>query len=341
MSSDNTPRPAARAAIDLITAAWHTQAVYAATKLGLPDLIAAGHTVPAAIAREAGADEDAVRRLLRLLLRLDVVDGDETDGYRNTEVGELLRERPGSLRDVSLLYGEEFYRAWGDSIETFRTGRPGFETAYGHSLVDYLSKDTDAAQRFQRAMRAQANNFAFDAVPEHIDFTGDRHVVDIGGGSGQLLARVLGAAPEARGTLIDLEHTIPIARAHLEQTVGADRAELVAGDMFSTPVPRGADTYLLSRVLGDWSQEQCLRLLRTVREAMAPHSRLLILEMVVQDGKAGLLAPLWDLHLMVVNGGHQRSIGEYHRLAEGSGLAVDRSVSLPMETSALVLTPVG
>ncbi|MEU6995009.1 methyltransferase [Streptomyces sp. NPDC046465] len=341
MTPDNTPRPAARAAIDLVTAAWHTQAVYAAVKLGLPDLIAAGHTGPADLARAAGADEDAVRRLLRLLLRLDVVDGDENDGYRNTDVGELLRDQPGSLRDVSLLYGEEFYQAWGHSIETFKTGGTGFEKAYGKSLIGYLREDSDAAERFQRAMKAQANNFAFDAVPQHIDFTADRHVVDIAGGSGQLLARVLGSAPEARGTLLDLEHTLPIARAHLEQSVGTDRTELIAGDMFTTPIPKEADTYLLSRVLGDWSDDDCVRLLRSIREAMAPNSRLLIIELVVQEGKAGLIAPLWDLHLMVVNGGHQRSIGEYRDLVARSGLAIERSVPLPMEASALVLTPAG
>lgn len=61
------------------------------------------------------------------------MDGDENDGYRTTEIGDLLRDRPGSLRDVSLLYGEEFYQAWGNSIETFRTGRTGFEKAYGRS----------------------------------------------------------------------------------------------------------------------------------------------------------------------------------------------------------------
>ncbi|MET7358461.1 methyltransferase [Streptomyces sp. NPDC005562] len=338
MSPDTTPRPAARATIDLITAAWHTQAVYAAAKLGVPDLIAAGHSAPADIARAAGADEDAVRRLLRLLLRLDVVDGDETEGYRNTSVGELLRDRPGSLRDVCLLYGEEFYQAWGDSIETFRTGRTGFEKAYGQSLVGYLREDSDAAKRFQRAMRAQADNFAFDAVPQHVDFSADRHVVDIAGGSGQLLSTVLGSAPGARGTLIDLEHTLPIARAHLEQSVGADRAEVVAGDMFTVPIPQEADTYLLSRVLGDWSDDECVRLLSSIREAMAPHSRLVVIEMVVQDGRAGLLAPLWDLHLMVVNGGHQRSAQEYRELAARSGLSIDRAVQLPMEACAMVLT---
>ncbi|WP_329155400.1 methyltransferase [Streptomyces anulatus] len=340
MSTDIAPG-AARATLDLVTAAWRTQSVYAAAKLGLPDLIAAGHTAAPDLARAAGADEDAVQRLLRLLVRLDVFTWDEDGGYGNTEVGDLLRDRPGSLRDVCLLYGEEFYQAWGHAIETARTGKPGFEVAYGQSLVSYLHDDADAANRFQRVMRAQADNFAFDAVPREIDFSADRHVVDIAGGSGQLLSTVLATAPGARGTLLDLEHTIPIARAHLERTVGCDRVGLVAGDMFTSPLPGEADTYLLSRVLGDWPDDDCVRLLGNVREVMAKHSRLVVIELVVQDGHAGLLAPLWDLHLMVVNGGHQRSFGEYTELAARTGLAVERSVRLPMEATALVLTPAG
>ncbi|MBR8641434.1 hypothetical protein KEF29_24175 [Streptomyces tuirus] len=338
MSPETAP-PASRTAINLITAAWHTQSVYAAAKLGLPDLLAEGHTGVPDLARAAGADEGAVRRLLRLLVRLGVFEEDPDGGYRNTAVGDLLRDRPGSLRDVCLLYGEEFYQAWGHASETFRTGTPGFEKAYGQSLVSYLHDDADAAARFQRAMQAQANNFAFDAVPKEIDFHADRHVVDIAGGSGQLLATVLSAAPEARGTLLDLEHTLPIARAHLERTTGTDRATLVAGDMFTSPLPEGADTYLLSRVLGDWSDDDCVRLLKRVRGAMAEHSRLVVIELVVQDGQDGLLAPLWDLHLMVVNGGHQRTLGEYRALTERSELSVERLVRLPMEATALVLTP--
>ncbi|GCB50879.1 methyltransferase [Streptomyces sp. NL15-2K] len=340
MSTDVTPT-ASRTTLGLITAAWHTQSVYAAVALGLPDLVAAGHTGVQALARAAGADEDGVRRLLRLLVRLGVFEESEDGGYRNTEVGDLLRDRPGSLRDVCLLYGKEFYQAWGHASETFRTGRPGFEEAYGQSLISYLRDDADAAKRFQRAMQAQASNFSFDAVPKEIDFAADRHVVDIAGGSGQLLASVLNAAPGARGTLLDLEHALPIARAHLERAVGDDRAALVAGDMFTSPFPKDADTYLLSRVLGDWPDDDCVRLLRKVRESMAEHSRLLVIELVVQDGGDGLLAPLWDLHLLVVNGGRQRTLGEYRELAARSGLSIERLVPLPMEATALVLTPEG
>jgi SAM-dependent methyltransferase len=45
-------------------------------------------------------------------------------------------------------------------------------------------------------------------------------------------------------------------------------------------VPRGADVYILSHVLHDWSDAEALKILRNCREAIAPGGRLLIVEMV-------------------------------------------------------------
>ncbi|GAA2928848.1 phenazine-1-carboxylate N-methyltransferase PhzM [Streptomyces thioluteus] len=324
---------ASRTTVDLITAAWRTQAVYAAAKLGLPDLVAAGNTDDASLARATGMDEDVVHRLMRLLVLLGVFTSDR--GYAATEVGELLQERPESLRDMCLLYGEEFYSAWGHAEDAFRTGASGFEKVHGQPLIPYLRGNGEAAGRFQRAM--QASNFYFDSIPQEIDFSGDRHIVDIAGGSGQLLSTVLRGAPQARGTLVDLEHTMPIARAHFEQTVGTDRVDLVVADMFSGALPAAADTYLLSRVLGDWEEEPCLRLLANLRSAMSDDSRLIVVERLTRDDGTGLLPALWDLHLYVLNGGRQRTLDSTRDLAARSGLTIERSVELPSENTALIL----
>ncbi|MBH1938894.1 hypothetical protein I5Q34_32330 [Streptomyces sp. AV19] len=329
---------ASRTTVDLITAAWRTQAVYAAARLGLPDLVAAGNTDDASIARATGMDEDVVHRLMRLLVLLGVFEtapGHTAPGYTTTEVGELLRDRPDSLRDMCLLYGEEFYSAWGHAEEAFRTGSSGFEKVYGQPLIPYLRGDSEAAGRFQRAM--QASNFYFDSVPQEIDFSGDRHIVDIAGGSGQLLSTVLRATPRARGTLVDLEHTMPIAKAHFEQTVGTDRVDLVVTDIFTGELPGGADTYLLSRVLGDWEEEPCLRLLANLRSAMSEDSRLIVVERLTRDDGTGLLPALWDLHLYVLNGGRQRTLDSTRDLAARSGLTIEDSVELPSENTALIL----
>lgn len=325
-----------RTVLDMITGAWRTQALHTAVRLEVPDRIAAGTTGPDAIAEQAGADPAGVRRLLRLLADLGVLEHDGRGGYRNTPVSELLRDRPGSLRDMCLLYGDEFYRAWEHAPDVVAgSGAPGFERAYGQPLITYLSKDEEAAARFQRAM--QAGHFFFDRLAEAVDFSGAA-VVDVAGGSGGLLAAVLDRHPDARGLLIDLDHMVPIAQATLKEAIGAGRAEAIAGDVFES-VPSGGDVYLLSRLLGDWDDAACVRLLDNCRRAAPADGRILVLERVVGKGEDPELASLWDLHLLMMNGGGQRTLDQFRGLAGAAGLRVERLLPLPMGNACIELRP--
>lgn len=112
-----TTHSSARAVVDIVTGTWRTQALYAAVALRLPDHIAQGRTTSASLAAKADADPDGIIRLMRLLTALDVFGGDDRTGYELTPVSELLRSRvPGSMRDMCLMYGEEFHRAWGCAV---------------------------------------------------------------------------------------------------------------------------------------------------------------------------------------------------------------------------------
>ena len=327
---------AAHDVVELITGGWRAQAVYTAVRMGLPDHIEAGRTTDAELADAAGVAEEGVHRLMRLLVAMGVFDGDGRAGYRNTDVSAALLDRPESLRDMCLLYGEEFYTAWGHAYEAISTVSAGFEVAYGQPLYAYLGQDADTSDRFQRAMRA--GNLFFDQVPWVFDFAGKK-LVDLGGGNGHLLATILAAVPTATGTLLDREHVAPIARQNLAATVGLDRVEVVGGDMFTT-VPPGGDVYVLCRVLAGWEDDAVVGLFENCRRAMAgPQSRLLILERVVTDDGSTVLPALWDLHLLMTNGGRHRTVERFTAMLNRAGLDVERVAELPMETTALIAAP--
>lgn len=328
---------AAQEAVELITGGWRAQALYTAVKLGIPDHIEAGRTTDSGLAESTGTEEEGVHRLMRLLVAMGVFEGDGQTGYRNTAVSTVLLDHPDSLRDMCLLYGEEFYTAWGHAAEAISTVRSGFEIAYGQPLYAYLAQDEDASERFQRAMKA--GNLFFDHVPEIFDFSGGKKVVDVGGGPGQLLAAILAATPDARGTLIDRAHVVPVARQNLAATVGLDRVELVGGDMFQG-VPSGGDVYLLCRVLAGWDDDDIVGVFENCRRGMADaHSRLLILERLVVDEESTMLPALWDLHLLMTNGGRHRTLERFRSLLERAGLAIERVAELPVETTALIAAP--
>ncbi|MEU6223414.1 methyltransferase [Streptomyces sp. NPDC047042] len=331
---------AARQVVDLITGTWRAQALHAAAALSLPDHIAAGHATVPELADHTGASEDGLARLLRLLAALGVFTGDEEEGYGLTDVGALLvAGGEQSMRDMVLLYGEEFHRAWGAVVPAIRTGASGFEHAFGISLHAYLRDVPDAGPRFLRAMNA--GNVFFPEAAAAFDFTRAHTVVDVAGGSGLLLSAVLRAHPHLTGTVFDLPHMLPVAERHLSATVGAHRYETIAGDVFDK-VPAGNDVYLLSRVLQDWDDERCVTLLANIRAAMADTGRLLVLERVVAtDGTASVLPLLWDMHLLMAAGGRERTLDGYRSVLGAAGLRLESVHSLALETSLLVATPAG
>ncbi|MFE0106919.1 methyltransferase [Streptomyces sp. NPDC059009] len=329
------PAAAARRVIDIITGTWQAQALYAAVAISLPDHIAAGHTGTAELADRSGTDRDALTRLLRLLTAMGVCTGSEEAGYGLTEVGELLRgEHPHAMGDMVRLYGEEFHRAWGSVADVVRTGGSGFEHAHGRSLHEHLRDVPGAGAKFQRAMNA--GNVFFPGVLDAFDFGRCRRVVDVAGGSGMLLSVVLQAHPQLHGTLFERPFMVPVAREYLDKTVGDDgRYETVGGDLFER-VPQGADAYLLSRVLQDWDDERCVRLLANIRAALPPEGRLLILERVIDTSGATILPLLWDLHLLMAAGGRERTLDGYRSVLTAAGLRLESVHSLALETSLLI-----
>lgn len=327
---------AARVVVDIATGTWRAQAMYAAAALRLADIVVDGYRQPEQLAQQAAADPDALCRLMRLLTAMGVFDQDPVTGYELTAVGNLLRsDVPGSMRDLVLLYGEEFHQAWGAVVPAVRSGTSGFAEALGMPLHQYLRDTPGVGRRFQRAMNA--GNVFFPAVLEAYDFTDCRTVVDVAGGSGMLLATVLNAHEKLHGVLVEVPHMVPVAAEYLDSTVGSHRYQAVAGDAFAE-VPPGADVYLLSRVLQDWSDDDCVRLLSSIRRAMTPDSRLLILERVIGDGSR-ILPLLWDLHLHMAAGGRERTAEGYRSVLERAALRLSGSRSLPLETTLLIAEP--
>lgn len=325
---------AALGIIALMTGGWRAQALYTAVKLGIPEGIESGRTTSAALAEAAGANPEGVHRLLRLLVSLGVLAGSERSGYRNTDLSSALCEGPNSLKDMCLLYGDEFYRAWGHADSAVSTARSGFETAFGEPFYAYLSRNEDVAKRFQRVMNA--GNIFFHQVPEIADFSGGKTVVDVGGGGGELLSAILAAVPDARGTLFDRPHMLPEARRHIAGSVGLDRVDFVGGDMFEG-LPGGGDIYLFSRVLAGWDDDAIVRALGHCRAGMRDSSsRLIILDRLVADEGCSAMSALWDLHLLITIGGRHRSLESFVALLDRAGFAVARTTNLPSATTAIV-----
>ncbi|MGW0807669.1 methyltransferase [Nonomuraea sp. NPDC002799] len=330
--------------LTLLTGAWTTQALATMAQLGLAEALRNRRLTSTRLAEVSGTHAPSLRRLLRFLVSHDVLDGDDNTGYGLTPLGEhLTAAHQWSQRDLALMYGGPFYTAWADLTHAVQTGDSAFEHAFAAPFFDYARHNPQIGELFDRAMACGSGFFA--AVPQVYDFRATRHVADLAGGNGTLLAAVLTAHPHLQGTLFDTASVIDRARTHLHDLRLDQRCAFVAGDLF-TEVPAGADVYLLSRILHDWDDEQCAVLLRNCRQAMRPGDRLLILERLLPadgstDGSTALTLA-WDLHMLVINGGgRERTLTEYQKLIETAGLRLTdrRPLPLPLEMNILITEP--
>jgi len=298
-----------------------TQMIHVAAELGLADALAAGEQDCDALAAGCGADADALFRLLRGLTSLGIFQETGPRRFALTPLAELLRsDHPQSLRQFARMLGEEHYVSWSDLLHSVRTGESAFHHRYGCSVFEWYQRNPQRSAIFDGAM-GDFSRPETEAVLAAFDFSAIRHLVDVGGGRGELLMAVLRANPGLRGVVYDQPHVVaPV-------TVPADlegRLKLVGGDFFAS-APAGADAYLLKHILHDWHDDACRTILQHIRAAMAPGGRVLILEQVIPPGNDPFPGKLLDLNMLVMTeGGRERTPGEYALLLESAGLSLRR-----------------
>ena len=103
-----------------------------------------------------------------------------------------------------------------------------------------------------------------------------------------------------------------------------DRCTYVPGDMFREVPP--ADVYLVKRVIHDWNDEECLQMLSTMHRAAPQHGRVLIIEQVVPGPDTPHFSKLFDIHMLIMLTGRERTLEEYTALLEGAGWTVPADV---------------
>jgi predicted O-methyltransferase YrrM len=304
--------------MDLVT----PMALRVAATLRLADLMpddgTGDGTAVGDLAERAGADPDALARMLRHLVQHGVFTEPRPGRFAVNPTAALLRTgEPGAAWLDLDGFGGRMDLAFTGLAHTVRTGEPAWEQVFGRPFWDYLDANPAISASFDATMAVDAGNAA---VADRYDWTSVRHVADIGGGTGTLIAEVLRRHPRLRGTLADLPETAARARQYLAGLGLDDRCEVV-GQSFFDPLPAGADAYLLSRVIHDWDDAAASAILRRCAEAAGRDGRVLVIESAAAGGDPAGFAEM-NLRMLVLAGGRERTIDDYAALAAGAGLQV-------------------
>jgi 2,7-dihydroxy-5-methyl-1-naphthoate 7-O-methyltransferase len=291
--------------------------IHVAATLRIADHIEAGAADIDSVAAAAGADRDSLHRVLRHLVSRGVFEEPEHGRFALNETARGLLGEPGRLGfDLEGIGGRMAY-AWGTLLSAVRTGKPAYREAFGRGFWEDLDAHPDIAASFDALMGPAGHGTPDpEVLVDPSDWERIRTVVDVGGGTGALLAEILRAHPHVRGTLVDLPG--PIARS-VETFAAAGVADrvIVVAQSFFDPLPAGADLYILKNVLGDWPDSEATAILKRCAEAARLGGRVVALTKSAPGEEA---SP--ELLMMVLVGGRDRTFEEFRELAREAGLKV-------------------
>lgn len=292
------------------------QAVLTAVDLGLFTALADGPATESDIRARLRLDGRGLHEFLRLLVLLGLLN-EESGRYRNGPgAGRcLVGGRPGYIGGLLIGAKTNLYPLWAGLGETLRTGRPQ-STADG--FTDMLN-DASRIRGYVRMMEGALEPL-LPALTEAVRQTAEcGTVLDVGGGRGRLVGRLVRDCPGLTGHVFDLPQMEPLFHEHMAEIGTATAVRFHAGDFFRDPLP-AADILVFGHILHNWSLKRREFLVRKAYDAVRPGGALLVHDRMLDDEYANadnLIAAL--IMTLVTEEGEEYPVGELAGLAVAAG----------------------
>jgi len=310
--------------------------LYCAAKLGVADLLKDGPQTSSDLARDLKVNESALYRILRLLASQSVFEEISPQTFANTELSHFLCSGvPGTVRSILIFRGSElFFGPFAVILYSVRTGEPARTKVSGMDGWEYLKQHPEQARIFDDAM-TDMSAIVGPMVAVAYDFGRWGSIMDVGGGNGILLASVLKAHPEMRGVLADLPHVLERAqqRGFLADELQA-RSAMQPCDFFRD-VPSGCRAYMMKSVIHDWDDEHAEKILANCRRAVPEDGALLLVEWTLHEGNVHPGGKLFDVVMLVMTGGKERTAEEYRQLLARSGFRLNQVIPTASDLSII------
>jgi hypothetical protein len=324
----------------MITGFFSTCLIYVAAQLRLADHLVAGPLTAGELAERTETRIGPLRRVLRRLVEFGLLSEAIDDVFELTDIGTYLRsDAPDEQRTWALMWGHEMFpRAWGDLTYALKTGEIPFDHVFGQPFYEYLAEHEDVAHAFNEAMSAFSRRER-EAVLATYDFGSCKTVVDVGGGTGGLVAAICARYPTIQGVVFDL----PSAQMGAEETFRiaalGSRCRFVVGNFFESAPPAG-DLVVLSHILHDFDDKQGVAILRHCRRAIEHTGRILVIDqLMVPSRNRQTNAVVADLQMLATLPGRERTESEFRELFAAAGLLL--RTATPMTSPSWLLEASG
>ena len=297
--------------------------IHVVATLRIADHIDAGVDQIDSLAAAAGCDRYALHRALTSLADKGVFEETAPGRFALNQVSRgLLDPRQRIGLDLNGI-GGRLAHAWGTLLDYVRTGKPAYHKVFGLPFWEDLDAHPEVAASFDDLIGPTGHGKPNPEFQISGGWEAVRSVVDVGGGTGAMLAEILRIRPWVHGTLVDLPRTVALS-AEIFRAAGVAERVTTVGQSFFEPLPAGADIYLLRGILNDWPDREAMAILKCCAEAAHPSGRVVVLKGIVPDETPTDLAIE-----MVLLGGKQRSVAAFRKLAGEAGLELLSAAQQP------------
>jgi len=259
--------------------------------------------------------------LVTLLAAMGLATRDAADGTVRTT--QLARDHlvAGSPHDLRPYYASLADRPGArELLDVLRSGAPAAwsSAAQGEGWADRLD-DPGFAASFTAAMDARGN-FLAPALAEALDGIPATHLLDVAGSSGVYACALVDRRPGLWATVVERAPVDVAARTLLRRRGYAERVAVHTADVFTEPLPGGADLHLVSHTLHDWDEPAVRTLLAASHDALQPGGWLVDHDTHLDRDKSGPLAVArYSVLLMHSTQGRCWSVGEIEEMMRDAG----------------------
>ncbi|KAL1208395.1 Caffeic acid 3-O-methyltransferase 3 [Cardamine amara subsp. amara] len=274
-------------------------------------------------------DSSLVNRILRFLASYSIVTcsvstdyGEPCVVYGLAPVAKYFtknQEGGGSLAPlVNLFQDKIMIDMWHNLKDSVLEGGLPFNKTHGSSAVELVGRDTRFREVFQSSVRGFNEVFMEEFLKNYNGFNGVKSLVDVGGGDGSLISKIISKHP----------HIIKAINFDLPSIINTSSAspgiENVAGDMF-TSIPKG-EAIFMKWMLHSWDDEHCVKILSNCYQSLPPNGKVIVIDMVIPElpGDTLLDKSLFQFELFMMNmnpSGKERTKREFETLARLAGFS--------------------
>uniref|UniRef100_F6X3D5 Acetylserotonin O-methyltransferase n=1 Tax=Xenopus tropicalis TaxID=8364 RepID=F6X3D5_XENTR len=239
--------------------------------------------------------------------------------FSNTDVSNmyLVKSSPRSFYQMMMYYSKTIYMCWHFLPDAIREGKRQYERAFGITSEDIfkdLYRSEEETVSFMHHMESIWHICGKDVLAA-FDLSSFKEICDIGGCSGGLAKHFLSLYPSSSVTIMDLPEVVQMAKKHFI----TDGDIVFLEDFFNDPLPE-SDLYILARIIHDWTEDKCLRLLNKIYKSCRPGGGVLLVEALLNEDRSGpLSSQMFSLNMLLQTEGKERSASEYHKLLADSG----------------------